>query len=125
MRGIKTQEEKNKEFVWNTIESHIKFLTEKRDTLKISFVRYLDTKAVAELLPDDTLVQEAHEDRERIFQSANCEYFAAQTDFYQVLQRLTRQYPNIYIDQDSYRNDWLFTYQYFEKWYKEYRMGKI
>lgn len=125
MRKIKTQDEMDKEFIKNTIKSHIEFLTEKRDTLKISFVRYLDTKAVEVLLPNDTLVQEACEEREKIFWSADREYFAARTDFYQVLQKLVKQYPNIYIDQDGYRNDWLPDYQYFEKWYKEYRMGEI
>lgn len=122
---VKTQEEIDKGFVQDMIKSQIEFLTEKHDTLKNSFVRYLDTKTVAELLPDDTLMQEAYEERKRIFQSADREYFAARTDFYQALQKLVEIYPNIYIDQDSYRNDWLPAYQYFEKWYKEYRMGKI
>ena len=122
---IKTQDEQDKEFIQNTIEPHIKFLTEKRDFLKSAFIHCLDSKAVLELLPDDTLVQEAHEKWKGYLQSADCEYFNAREDFYKVLQKLVKQYPNIYINQESYRNEWLFAYQYFERWYKEYRMGKI
>lgn len=122
---IKTQDEQDKEFIQNTIESHIKFLTEKRDFLKSAFIHCLDSKAVLELLPDDTLVQEAHEEWKNYLQSADCEYFSAREDFVRVLQKLVGQYPHIYIDQVSYRNEWLFAYQYFERWYKEYRMGEI
>ena len=122
---IKTQEERDKEFIQNTIESHIRFLTEKRDSLKSAFVHCLDSKAVLELLPDDILVQEAHEERKDYFKSADCEYFSAREDFLRVLQKLVGQYPHIYINQDSYRNECLFAYQYFERWYKEYRVGEI
>lgn len=122
---IKTQDEQDKEFIQNTIESHIRFLTEKRDFLKSIFIHCLDSKAVLELLPDDTLVQEAHEEWKGYLQSADCEYFNAREEFYKVLQKLVKQYPNIYINQESYRNEWLFAHQYFERWYKEYRMGEI
>ena len=122
---IKTQDEQDKEFIQNTIESHIRFLTEKRDSLKSAFVHCLDSKAVLELLPDDILVQEAYERWKGCLQSADRQYFYAREDFYEVLQKLVKQYPNIDINQESYRNEWLFAYQYFERWYKEYRMGEI
>lgn len=122
---IKNQEDRDREFIKKTIESHVKFLIERRDSLKSAFVHCLDSKAVLELLPDDNLVQKAYEEWKDCFQSADREYFSARTDFYNVLQKLAGEYPDIYIDQDSYRYEWLSAYQYLEKWYKEYRMGKI
>lgn len=122
---VKTQSEKDKEFIKKTIESHVKFLTEKRDALKEFFVHSLDSKAVLDLLPTDSLVQEIYEERQKCFQSADKEYFNARNDFIKTLQRLAEQYPNFYIDQIGYRNDWPISCDLFENWYKEYRMGKI
>lgn len=122
---IKNQDERDKEFIQNVIKSHIEFLTEKRNSLKSAFVHCLDSKAVLELLPDDILVQEAHEEWKDHLQYTQLEYINAQTDFYKVLKKLAEQYPSIFINQDSHKNEWLFAYQYFERWYKEYRMGEI
>lgn len=122
---IKTQKERDEEFIKKTINSHVEFLTEKHDSLKSAFVHCLDSKAVLGLLPDDILVQEAYDEWKDHLQYTAHEYFNARTDFYKVLQKLAELYPNIFINQDSHRNDWLFAHQYFEKWYKEYRMGEI